>query len=83
MPSIAWLGIVVALSVALIFLERMRQLRKLRERGERVSDRPNLLGAGVLELQRLLEPERKVEILQEEAKGEAPGETERDDETES
>ena len=83
MPFIAWLGIVVALAIALIFLERTRQIRKLRERGEQVSDRPNLLGAGVLEMQRLLEPERKVEILQQEAKGEESGETEQDDETDT
>ncbi len=61
----------------------MRQARILRARGEHVSDRPGLMGAGVLELQKLLEPDRKVEILQQEIKGEGTGETEADDETEN
>lgn len=56
------LGLIVGLIVVLILLEGKRQERKYgKVRGG------SLLGAGMLELQRILEPERKVEILQEEA----------------
>ena len=83
MPFIAWVGLATVVIVALILLEGQRQARNLRARGEKVSERPGMLGAGALELQRMLEPERKVEILQKEARGEEVGETEQDEETET
>ncbi len=83
MPFIAWVGLATVVIVALILLEGQRQARNLRARGEKVSDRPGMLGAGALELQRMLEPERKVVILQKEARGEEVGETEQDEETET
>ena len=83
MPFIAWIGLATVVIVALILLEGQRQARNLRARGEKVSERPGMLGAGALELQRMLEPERKVEILQKEARGEEVGETEQDEETET
>jgi hypothetical protein len=64
MPFIAWFGLGLLLFVVLIILEGKRQARDRRTRGERVSERPDLMGAGLLELQRHLEPDRKVEILQ-------------------
>jgi hypothetical protein len=83
MPFIAWVALATVAFIALIFLERWRQVRNLRARGEKVSDRPGMLGASALELQRMLEPERKVEILQKEARGEEVGETEQEEETET
>ena len=56
--GVAGIGLAVA-------LEGWRQSRKL----GRASGRPNLLGVGALELQRHLEPERKVEIVLEDARG--------------
>jgi hypothetical protein len=55
------LMVIVAVVVLLILLEGKRQERKYGK-----PQGGNLLGAGMLELQRILEPERKVEILQEE-----------------
>jgi hypothetical protein len=52
---------IVAVVVLLIVLEGKRQERKY---GKPTGG--NLLGVGMLELQRILEPERKVEILREE-----------------
>jgi len=49
--------------VALIVLEGRRQSRKL---GHSASGRPNALGNALLEVQGMLEADRKVEILQEE-----------------
>jgi len=57
---VAGLGVGAALA-----LEAWRQ----RRRHGRASGRPNLLGVGALELQRHLEPDRKVEILAEDAAG--------------
>jgi hypothetical protein len=58
MSSQAWLLVGLALVVALVLLEGKRQERiygKSRRRG--------LMRTGLLELQKQLEPERKVEIL--------------------
>lgn len=49
-------------------VEGWRQERRLRARGETRGSRPSLIGSGALELQRHLEPERKVEIVQQEAR---------------
>lgn len=53
--------VIVAVVVLLIVLEGKRQEKKYgKPKGG------NLVGVGLLELQRILEPERKVEILREE-----------------
>jgi hypothetical protein len=58
MPTWAWLlGAVVAL-VVFVVLEGKRQERKYGRSG-----RGTMLRAGLMDLQRHLEPERKVEIL--------------------
>lgn len=52
----------VAAIVLLIYLEGKRQERML---GEKASGQPNLVGNAMLEAQGILEPERKVETMQE------------------
>lgn len=56
----------LAVVVAAILLEGRRQARVY----GRPSGRPNLLGVGLLEVQRMLQPDRHVEVLLEQAKGE-------------
>ncbi len=56
-----WLLVVIVLVIVLVFLEGKRQ-----ERIYGKSQRRGLMRSGLLELQRQLEPERKVEILLEE-----------------
>ena len=64
------LVVIVAVLVLLIVLEGKRQERKYgKPKGG------NLMGAGMLELQRILEPERKVEILREEQEAEERAES--------
>ncbi len=63
----------VALLVLLVVLEGKRQERI----NGRSSARPNLAGAGLLELQKHLQADRRVETLFEQVKGEA-GETRED-----
>ena len=63
----------VPLLVLLVVLEGRRQARRY----GRPSARPNLAGVGMLELQRHLQADRRVETLVEQAKGEA-GETRED-----
>lgn len=56
-----------------------RERRKARERGEvGAGAGSDLLGAGFLEAQRLLEPERKVEIVRERLARDAEGEVDQD-----
>jgi hypothetical protein len=60
---LGWLLLVgLALLVAGIVLESRRQQRKYGPSSGRGGD---LMGAGMLEMQRLLQPDRKVEILME------------------
>ena len=63
----------VPLLVLLVVLEGKRQERI----NSRSSARPNLAGAGLLELQKHLQADRRVETLFEQVKGEA-GETRED-----
>jgi len=56
-----WLLVGIALVIVLVFLEGKRQ-----ERIYGKSQRRGLMRTGLLELQRQLEPERKVEVLLEE-----------------
>ena len=72
MSPAAWIGGGLLLLVVFVLFEGWRQRRRLRERGETVSDRPGMAGIAALEMQRLLEPERKVELLQQEAREEEP-----------
>jgi len=65
--TISGWGLVVLIVIVLaIVIEAWRQRRVM----GRASGRPNLLGVGALELQRMLEPERKVEVMVQQARGE-------------
>ncbi len=70
MPPIAWVGIVVAVAIAALYLEGWRQRRKLRARGESSSGRPSAMGIGMLEMQKHLQPDRDVKTLVQELKEE-------------
>jgi hypothetical protein len=69
-----WLVIFAAVVVALVLGEGWRQRRKYGA----PSGRPNLVGAGFLELQGHLQPDRKVEVMQAQAKGQEATEIEQD-----
>lgn len=57
----------------------LRERRKARERGDLGKGAGSgLLGAGFLEAQRLLEPERKVEVVQKKLAEDAEGEVDHD-----
>lgn len=58
MPAWAWLLVAVAALVVFVMLEGKRQERKYGRPG-----RGTMLRAGLMDLQRHLEPERKVEVL--------------------
>ena len=53
---------------AILFLEGWRQGRKLKSRGHERGTPPSLIGTGMLELQKHLQPDRKVEVMMEEMK---------------
>jgi len=59
-------ALLIAIVVGLVVLEGRRQARRYGP----PSGRPNLLGVGLLELQRHLQPDRRVEVLVEQQKGE-------------
>ena len=64
MNPLVWIGLVIFVVVLAILLEGRRQTRRLREKGEAEPvGRGNLLGGGALELQSMLQPDRKVEVL--------------------
>jgi hypothetical protein len=69
-----WLVIFAAVVVALVLGEGWRQRRKYGA----PSGRPNLVGAGFLELQGHLQPDRKVEVMQAQAKGQEATATEQE-----
>jgi hypothetical protein len=69
----AWFFLAVLAFVALIILEGRRQARRYGE----PSGRPNLAGVGLLELQRHLQADRKVEVIVEQVKKES-GQVEED-----
>ncbi len=63
MTPLGWLIISITVLVpTLVLLESRRQ----RKRYGRSTGSPGLLGAGMLELQKHLQPDRKVEVLQQE-----------------
>jgi hypothetical protein len=53
----------VVLLVLFVVLEGWRQQRSLERRGIQRGGRPSLIGTGMLELQSMLEPDRKVEVI--------------------
>ena len=55
-----WLLIVAGVVVLVVVAESIRQTRKY----GRASGRPNLAGVGMLELQRNLQPDRRVEVME-------------------
>ena len=62
MNTLVLVAIGVAVLVLLIVLEGKRQERNL---GEKASGSPNALGNALLEVQGMLEPDRKVEVMHE------------------
>ena len=58
-----WYLLGLLIFVAVILLEAWRQRRKLKRSGLKPQERASLIGAGVLELQALLQPDRKVEQM--------------------
>lgn len=58
-----WYLLGLLIFVGAILLEAGRQSRKLRKSGAKPQGRGSLIGAGVLELQALLQPDRKVERM--------------------
>ena len=70
MGLVGWALLGAVLVGVLAALEGFRQSRQLARRGERSRRRPGLIGLGALELQRHLQPERKVEVVMQEAKKE-------------
>ena len=58
-----WVVALAAIVVLLVLAEAWRQRRTY----GRPSGRPNLVGGGLLEVQRVLQPDRKVEVLAAEA----------------
>ena len=61
-----WMILGAATLIILVFLEGRRQARRYGP----PSARPNLLGAGILEVQRHLQADRHVEVLQKRQKAE-------------
>ena len=69
-----WLLILVAVVVSVVLAEGWRQRRKYGP----PSGRPNLAGAGFLELQGHLQPDRKVEMMEAQLKGVNVADSEQD-----
>ena len=63
MFPIKWFLIGLLMLVAVIVLESWRQSRKLKRPGSKSDGRPSFIGVGMLELQGLLQPDRKVEYM--------------------
>ena len=70
MDLMAWalLG-TLALGLAVV-LEGLRQARNLRKKGEVLGERPSMIGTGMLEFQKILQPDRNVEVIQQDARQE-------------
>jgi hypothetical protein len=69
-----WLVVLAVVVVSLVLGEAWRQRRKYGP----PSGRPNLAGAGFLELQGHLQPDRKVEMMQAQAKGQNVADSEQE-----
>ena len=69
-----WLLVLAAVVVLVVVAESMRQRKKYGP----ASGRPNLAGVGMLELQRHLQPDRRVEVMETQLKDRETAESERD-----
>jgi hypothetical protein len=63
-----WFLVVILVAVLFLVLEGWRQSRKLKAKGKKRSRGSTMMAAGVLELQGMLQPDRHVEQIQEEAR---------------
>ena len=75
MSTLLVFGIFIALFVSFILLERRRQTKRYGN----ASGRPNLIGVGMLELQSMLQADRRVESLVRQQKKEEIALEERDE----
>jgi hypothetical protein len=73
--AMTWIAVGAVVLVLVILLEGKRQARRY----GRPSGRPNLAGAGMLELQSLLQADRHVETLVRQDKGEEVAGAEQDE----
>lgn len=69
-----WVLVLAGVVVLLVVAESIRQTRKY----GRASGRPNLAGVGMLELQRHLQPDRRVEVMETQLKNQDAAESEQD-----
>jgi hypothetical protein len=69
-----WLLVLAGVVVLVVFAERFRQTRKY----GRASGRPNLAGVGMLELQRHLQADRRVEVMEAQLKNQNVADAEQD-----
>ena len=69
-----WLLVLAGVVVLVVVAERFRQTRKY----GRASGRPNLAGVGMLELQRNLQPDRRVEVMETQLKNQDAADAEQD-----
>lgn len=69
-----WLLVLSAVVVLLVIAESIRQTKKY----GRGSGRPNLGGVGMLELQRHLQPDRRVEVMEMQLKNQDVSDSEQD-----
>lgn len=69
-----WVLVVAGVVVLLVVAESIRQTRKY----GRASGRPNLAGVGMLELQRHLQPDRRVEVMETQLKKQDAADSEQD-----
>ena len=69
-----WLLVVIAVVVLVVIAESIRQTKKY----GRASGRPNLAGVGMLELQRHLQPDRRVEVMETQLKNQDVSDSEQD-----
>ncbi len=69
-----WLLVVAGVVVLVVVAESIRQTKKY----GRASGRPNLSGVGMLELQRHLQPDRRVEVMETQLKNQDVADAEQD-----
>lgn len=79
MTAAILLGLFVALTLAIVIpIEGTRQRRAMKRRGEK-STGARMIGAGMLEVQHLLQADRHVEVLERQRKSEEVKARESDD----
>ena len=69
-----WLLVLAGVVVLLVIAESIRQTKKY----GRASGKPNLAGVGMLELQRHLQPDRRVEVMETQLKNQDAADAEQD-----